>query len=303
MCSRIPSITVSSVSPRATYPHSHRIDLAIGTASVLTHPVVRRHYCHNVGVTLAPGPLTRIQLCGPLVIERGAERLEDGLPGRQGRLLFTYLALHRHRPARRDELVEALWPDQAPSAVATALNPLISKLRRCVGADVLDGRSTLRLLLGDTWIDLEAATEAIHRAETSVAQHDWKRAWGPAQVALFVAERDFLPGEDAPWIDEQRRRLADIRTRALECYGVAALGLGGTELAAAVRAGRQLVRLAPLRESGHRCLMEALAAQGNVAESLRVYTDLCALLRDELGVLPSPPTRDLHGRLLLTDTI
>ncbi len=77
-----------------------------------------------------------------------------------------------------------------------------------------------------------------------------------------MAERDFLPGEDAPWIDEIRDQLTELRLRALECYAAAGLGLGGTELAAAVRAGRQLPALAPLRESGYRYLMHALAAAG-----------------------------------------
>ena len=83
------------------------------------------------------------------------------------------------------------------------------------------------------------------------------RAWGPALTALFVAERGFLPGEDAPWIDEIRHQLTVLRLRALECYAAAGLGIGGTELAAAVRAGRQLIRLAPLRESSYRYLMQA----------------------------------------------
>jgi len=253
-------------------------------------------------MTLVSPGMTRIQLCGPLVIEHDGERLEDRLPGRQGRVLFTYLCLHRHRPASRDELVEALWPDQVPSAPDTALNALVSKTRRHLGPDVVVGRAMLRLRLGEAWIDIEAATEAIHRAEASIAQGDWTRAWGPAQVALFITEREFLAGEDAPWIGVERRHLGDIRVRALECYAQAGLGIGGTELAAAVRAGRQLAQLAPLRESGHRCLMQALADQGNLAEALRAYTNLCELLHAELGVLPSPQTRELYGRLLLAES-
>jgi SARP family transcriptional regulator, regulator of embCAB operon len=66
----------------------------------------------------------------------------------------------------------------------------------------------------------------------------------------------------------------------------------------AVRAGRQLTRLAPLRESGYRYLMEALAAQGNLAEALSIYGDLSQCLRDQLGVSPSPATRILYERLL-----
>ena len=113
-----------------------------------------------------------------------------------------------------------------------------------------------------------------------------------------MAERDFLPGEDAPWIDEIRHHLTEVRLRALECYAAAGLGIGGTELAAAVRAGRQLVGLAPLRESGYRYLMQALAGQGNLAEALSVYARLSECLRDQLGVSPSPATRELYERLL-----
>ena len=245
----------------------------------------------------SPRPPLRVQICGALAIERDGQRLDGMLPGRQGRLLFTYLVVNRHRLVPRDEVAEALWREPDPAAVDARLNPLLSKLRRVFGADSLDGRSALRLCL-DAWVDLEAAAEAIHRAESSVALQEWARAWGPALTALFAAERGFLPGEDAPWIDETRHQLAELRLRALECYAAAALGLGVTELAAAVRAGRQLTRLAPLRESGYRYLMRALAAQDNLAEALGVYGQLSECLRDQLGVSPSPATRCLYEELL-----
>jgi DNA-binding SARP family transcriptional activator len=249
---------------------------------------------------LASSGLVRIQICGPLSVERDGKRLDAGLPGRQGRLLFAYLVINRHRYIPRDEVAEALWREPDPAAVDARLNPLLSKLRRVFGTDAVDGRSALRLYLGDAWVDLEAALDAIHRAESAVAQQDWSRAWGPALTALFTAERGFLPGEDAPWIDETRHRLTDIQLRALECYAAAAFGIGGTELAAAVRASRQLTRLAPLRESGYRYLMRALAAQGNLAEALDVYGQLSECLRDQLGVSPSPATRELYESLLST---
>jgi SARP family transcriptional regulator, regulator of embCAB operon len=240
----------------------------------------------------------RIQICGPLAIEADGERIDAGLPGRQGRLLFTYLVVNRHRQISRDELAEALWRESDPATVDTRLNPLLSKLRRVFGADAVSGRSTVRLCLPDASVDLESAIEAIHRAESAVAQQDWRRAWGPALVALFVAERDFLPGEDAPWINDIRAELTILRLRALECYAATELALSGTELEGAVRASRKLINLAPLRESGHRYLMQALAAQGNLAEALHVYSHLCDCLRDQLGVAPGPATRELYERLL-----
>lgn len=249
-------------------------------------------------MTLVSSPLVRIQICGPVAVERDGQRLDGLLPGRQGRLLLAYLVVNRHRQVPRDELAEALWREPDPAAVDARLNPLLSKLRRVFGASSIEGRSVLRLCLPEAWVDLEAAAEAIHRAESSVAQRDWARAWGPALTALMVAEREFLPGEDAPWIDETRHQLTELRLRALEGYAAAGLGIGGTEVAGAVRAGRQLIRLAPLRESGYRHLMQALAAQGNLAEAISIYGQLSECLRDQLGVSPSPVTRELYERLL-----
>ncbi len=207
--------------------------------------------------------------------------------------------LKRHRPAGRDELIEAIWPERRPSAADAGLNALISKLRKLLGTDVLDGRASLRLHLDkDARVDIEVAAQAVHRGESQIALRDWKRAWGPSLAALFIAEREFLPGEDTPWIDEQRRTLSEIRLRALEAYAAAALGTGGTELPAAVRAGRRLIRLVPLRESGYQLLMQALAAQGNVAEALRVYTELNDTLRDELGVSPCATSQAVYDQLL-----
>jgi DNA-binding SARP family transcriptional activator len=243
--------------------------------------------------------LVRIQVCGQIVVEDHDQRLEGALPSRQGRLLFVYLAVHRDRFTPRSEIVEALWPDGGPEDTDAALNALLSRLRRALGSERIEGRSTLRLALpDDTCIDLEDADEAIRRAESAVALHEWERAWAASLVTMFVAKRGFLPGEDAPWIDQIRRHLDDLHVLSLETYGTAGLGLGGTELAAAHNAGRALVEMVPLRESGHRLLMRALVAEGNSAEALRAYERLRCLLRDELGVTPSDATQQLHQELL-----
>jgi DNA-binding SARP family transcriptional activator len=248
---------------------------------------------------LADNLSTRIQLCGRLAVELAGRELTLKLPAGQARTLFTYLTVTRALPAGRDELVEALWPYRAPAGADAALSALLSRLRSVLGGDVLCGRSEIQLRLPhDAWIDLEAAEEAIHRAEAAVAQEDWARGWGPALVALFTARRGFLPREDLPWAEEHRRRLEEIRVAALECYAAVALGVGGSELAPGERVARELVALAPYRERGHALLMEILVARGNGAEALRVYEQLRRWLRDELGASPTPELRELQERLL-----
>jgi len=246
-------------------------------------------------------PDTSIQVCGRLVVQSGAHRIEDRLPGRQGRVLFAYLVLHRTRDVPAAELETALWPDgeTAPPNASATLRTLVSKTRAAVGAEVL-GRGPLYRLRLPTGVrvDLESATAALHDAEAAIAAEDWHRAWGPSQVALFTARRGFLPGEDAPWIEEQRRALGDLELRALECYASAALGVGGSELPGAERSARRLVEREPYRESGYRLLMRALAERGNVAEALRTFDRLSARLREDLGADPSPESRALQAELL-----
>ena len=244
------------------------------------------------------GP-TRIQLCGRLAVELEGRDLTSNLPGGQARVPFTYLTVHRALPARREQLIEALWPWRAPDGADASLSALLSRLRTALGSDVLTGRGEIALTLpGDAWIDFEAAEEAIHRAEAAVAQRDWGRGWGPSLVALFTARRGFLPGEDLPWAEEYRRRLEEIRVAALECYAAVALGVGGSELAPGERSARELVAAAPYRERGHALLMQILVARGNGAEALRVYETLRERLRDDLGAAPAPELRALQAELL-----
>ncbi len=248
---------------------------------------------------MADNSATRIQLCGRLALELSGRDLTAKLPTGQAQVLFTYLTVTRALPAGRDELIEALWPYRPPAGANAALSALLSRLRSLLGAEVLCGRGEIHLQLPpDAWIDLEAAEEAIHRAESAVMQGDWARGWGPSLVALFTARRGFLPRLDLPWAEEHRRRLEEIRVAALESYAAVALGVGGSELAPGERVAWELVEVAPYRERGHALLMRILAVRGNRAEALRVYETLRQRLRDELGATPAPELRELQQQLL-----
>jgi SARP family transcriptional regulator, regulator of embCAB operon len=242
---------------------------------------------------------TRIQLCGRLVVRLRGQRVEHALPGAKGQLLFAYLVLNRVRRIGRGELLDAVYGEEATPDHQPRLNVLLSKLRKVVGPELLAGRSEIDVVLPrDAFVDVEAALEALHRAQSHVANREWTEAWGPSGVAYHVASRPLLQGHDRPWLDEWRRRLDDVRLRGLECFAAARLGLGGPTLPQAEECGRRLIELAPYRETGHRILMEALEQRGNVAEALRVYDRLRILLRDELGIAPSPAVQSVYRRLL-----
>src|SRR5687767_10734852 len=112
---------------------------------------------------------TRIELCGRLAATWNGRPLEGALRGRQGRMLFAYLVLHRHRPVRRDELVGAVWSgDEAPPNTDALLSPLLSRLRRDVGADAVVGRTEITLVLPDeAEVDVEQALGDLETARAA----------------------------------------------------------------------------------------------------------------------------------------
>lgn len=245
----------------------------------------------------------RVYLSGRVCIE-GERGLVDqsAFPGRQGRLAFGYLTLQR-RPVPRDELATLLWGDTPPASSEVALSAVVSKLRGVLRAAGLGARA-LESALGcyelhlpaGTWVDVEAAGEALHEAEVQLRTGDAAGAWAAANIAYHIARRPFLPGDDGIWVEQQRGHLLALLARATECFAEASLSKGEPEIALAL--AEELVGYEPFRESAYQLLMRAHAAAGNRAEALRAFERCRRLLAEELGADPSPETQALHVRLL-----
>jgi DNA-binding SARP family transcriptional activator len=247
---------------------------------------------------------TRIYLTGRLAVEHdGTLTLDEAaLPGRQGRLVFAYLATNVHRTVPRAELTDVLWGDSPPRGADTTLSAVLSRLRSLLrktscGADVTvqNGAVALRLPL-DAWLDIEGAANAIDEAEGARRRGDVAAAWSHGNVAAVIARRPFLAAEDAPWIEKQRQKLGSILIRSLQCLSAASADAG--DLESAVQYTTQVVELEPFRETAYHQLMKLHVRRGNAAEALRVFADCRARLRDELGASPSPAIERFHLSIL-----
>jgi len=242
---------------------------------------------------------------GRVALEADGLVVQDArLPGRQGRLLFAYLAVERGRPVPRDELAAALWGEAPPATWDKALTVLVSKLRSLLTEAGLDGPHALTAAFGcyrlelpeGTWIDAVAAADAAGEAERAAAADDPAAAKTAALLAESLTRRAFLPGDNGGWVEDKRRELAGTRSRAVTVLAGACLRTGAGAEAASW--AEQAIELEPFRETGYRLLMEAHAADGNRAEALRVYERCRRLLADELGAYPSPETESVYRRLL-----
>ena len=240
-----------------------------------------------------------IKLCGRLDVSLGGRNLTHSLPGRQGRLVFAYLACNRSRAVTRDELIDVLWPSGAPAKPEDVLGALLSKLRRALGPGALEGRHEVVLVLpADASIDVELAEALVRRAEEAIGTADAGVALDCARTASEAIRGEFLPGHDGDWVQERRREVEELRLRGLECVARAGLALAGGQLGAAEAAARELISAEPLRERGYRLLMEVLAVRGDNSAALQAYEQLRVRLRDELGITPGAAIRAIHERLL-----
>jgi SARP family transcriptional regulator, regulator of embCAB operon len=247
----------------------------------------------------------RIWLVGKVSVEASGVLLDERhLPGPQGRLAFAHLVLERHHPISRQQVAEVLWPDSLPASWDGALSAVVSKLRSALGRLGLNGSTTLEGAFGcyqlrlppNTWVDVEAATQALHVAETAIRNGHPEGAWGWDDISRYIARRPFLPGEEGPWVDRIRADLRDVLVRALYCGSVSRLCSHDPDLA--VKAAEEAVHLEPFREMGWQCLMRAHFANGNRAEALRAYERCRKLLAEELGISPSAATEAVYVEIL-----
>lgn len=248
--------------------------------------------------------MVRIYLTSQVRIEHGETLIgERDLPGRQGRVALALLVAERGRPVTRDELAEEFWLDDPPPAWEKGVMAVVSKLRAALRRAGL-GDAALGTSFGcyqlrlptDSWVDIEAAADGVHRAETALAADDARGAYPWAYVAYHVARRPLLAGEDGPWVGRKRSQLREIRLRALDCTIECAAANG--EVAEAIQAAEDALAIEPFRETTYQRLMRVHAAAGNRAEALHAYQRCRAVLADELGVPPSPQTDAVYTAIV-----
>ena len=111
-----------------------------------------------------------------------------------------------------------------------------------------------------------------------------------------IARRPFLPGEDGLCVELQAGKLREVLVHGLDC--LADVSMRNREASLAIQHAGELVRLEPFRETGYQRPMQAQAMLGNRAEVRRVYERCRTLLREDVGLDPSPELEALYQTLL-----
>jgi DNA-binding SARP family transcriptional activator len=192
--------------------------------------------------------------------------------------LLAFVALHEH-PLLRIFVAGTLWIDASDDRAGASLRSSLWRLNRN-GHPVVEATSTHLRLAPDVDVDLRRALGVAHRLLE-----------GSADAADLEVAEGTLGGELLPdWYDEwllfERERFRQLSLHALEALAERRVRDG--ELPQALEAALSAVRGEPLRESAHRVLIRVHLAEGNRGEALRQYEVCRRLLRNRLGIEPSP---------------
>jgi DNA-binding SARP family transcriptional activator/predicted ATPase len=214
------------------------------------------------------------------------------------RLLLQMLCLAPGHRVSRDEATEALWPQANTQAACNRLHHALHTLRAILrGAGLSDARLLVQLQAGTLLLDSSvvldldvtrfvqavAAARACDGAAAGLAHLENARAEHRGAFAVPAAVDDwFAPHRkavlrDQVWVLEQlalRHRAAGHVDQALQTY-------------------KELVQAEPSNELAHRSLIELHAAQQRPDLVARQYAACRRYLRRDLGVEPSPMTRQL----------
>src|SRR4051794_33563334 len=218
--------------------------------------------------------------------------------GRKELAVLAYLLAHAGRSVPADELVWAVWGEDAPPSAHKSLQVRLSRLR----ADLNPGGPPIERVgagyrLGVDAADLDA--ERFERLITEAARGSSADAAATYERALaLVRGRPYADVADLDALQSELRRLEGLRVSAVEGRARALLELG--RHADALPELDRAVENEPLHEGLAALHMRALYRGGRQADALDAYRRLAGRL-DDLGLEPSEELRELERRMLLQD--
>jgi DNA-binding SARP family transcriptional activator len=201
--------------------------------------------------------------------------------------LLAFLALS-DRPLQRLYVACKLWIDTTEDRAFASLRSTLWRANRS-GHRLVAVVSSQLALAPEVRVDAREARGQARRLVEGAAP--------PAELNLdsLALAGELLPDWYDDWVLIERERYRQMGLHALEALAASLTRLGrygeATDAALAAVAGE------PLRESAHRTLIAVHVAEGNPSEALRQYQLYRTMLREVLGLAPSPKMEALVGRI------
>jgi DNA-binding SARP family transcriptional activator/TolB-like protein len=230
----------------------------------------------------------QLRLLGPFQINGANPAIPQRAKG-----LIAYLAMHAGRSISREVLATLLWSYSASQQARQSLRQCLTDVRVTLGRSqqLETSRSTIRFTpAANADIDVhhfEVLAQSAEPDELAAASELYR---GEFLEGLDVNSEPFVE-----WLRTERSRLASAACDTLR--RLALLRSQAGDAAGGIAAAQRLLSLDPLREDGHRILMELYAAEGRRSDALRQFASCREIMRRELGVEPDRETLVLVARI------
>lgn len=243
---------------------------------------VRARRMHTQGPVEEGSPLApvEVRLLGDFEVKVDARPVTARRWSRRHSVaLVKLLALTPGRSLHREQVIDALWPDVDPSDAAPRLHKAAHFARTALGqrdAVVLSGDTVRLYPHSEVNVDAAQFQHAAHAALGTGGR-------AAAKAALTAYTGDLLPNDPyEPWTEQQRMHLGQLYTALLHQAEDWHLALAAD----------------PADETAHLALAHRYADSGDRAAALRQLDRLDQVMRDDLGLEPSPQGVSLRQQLL-----
>jgi predicted ATPase/DNA-binding SARP family transcriptional activator len=235
-------------------------------------------------------PLFRLQLLGPVQVDRDGEAIQ-GFKSRKALALLCYLAAES-QPVARGYLVELFWPDQTETRGRNNLSQALHNILKLWPGCFEVTQQTVQFSGHcSTWLDIKAFNELADRGEVNALAMAADLYRGDFMAGMYL---DGCP-EFEQWLRLQQeiwqQRVAQILRDLIAHH------ISQKEIEQALQFISRLLTIDPGDEEGHRQKMEILARCGQRSAALAQYETCHRYLTEELGVEPAKETVQLYEQI------
>lgn len=203
--------------------------------------------------------------------------------------LICYLLTRPDLAAARDQVLDALWPDQDPETAANSLNQTVYFLRRTLEGDYADERSPDYIHHDSevVWLDPDLVTSRSRICRDLVARSRGGRDGEVVdELSRAYGGRFALDFSYEPWAEAYRESLHAGYLGAIEGAIASAAAEGATERG--ILLATRALEIDPGAEAIELALLRLYRSSGAHAAAAEQYAHYAGVLRDELGLEPPP---------------
>lgn len=225
----------------------------------------------------------------------------DAWTTRRARDIFCYVATRKHRRVPKEVLIEAFWGDEDIDAIEKNFHPTISHIRKALNSRQAFKQNFIVFRDGayqlnpefSYQIDTEEFVDHISAAENAKKDKNDTEFRKHLEAAYALYRADFMEGLYEDWAEEQRNYYREQYLRVINA--LAKLSVAEKRWADALRFANQILAIDPYREDLHRLVIKVLLAQSKHAAAKKHFEEMKRLLKEELGIEPSPETKRLFA--------